>query len=162
VNLPRSRAKALARGLPRYRTGKPCLNGHRAPRLTSNRHCTMCHSKRGQRGVAEAAARRSRDLLYTALRRKHRNSSAFQRLGAGYEEFRAYIAEFFVTGMSWDNYGEWHLDHRRPLSSFDLTDPAQLAQALHHTNYRPLWASDNLSKGTRIDWPTLAASPAAQ
>ncbi len=51
--------------------------------------------------------------------------------------------------MSWDNYGEWHLDHIRPLSSFDIADRAQFLIAAHYTNYQPLWAADNISKGSR-------------
>lgn len=48
----------------------------------------------------------------------------------------------FQEGMSWDNYGEWHLDH----ILFYLTDRQQFLQAAHHTNLQPLWAADNISK----------------
>ncbi|AHM03043.1 hypothetical protein roselon_00603 [Roseibacterium elongatum DSM 19469] len=53
--------------------------------------------------------------------------------------------------MSWENRGEWHVDHVRPLASFDLSDPGQQAQAFHFSNTRPLWAGDNLSKGSLHD-----------
>lgn len=58
----------------------------------------------------------------------------------------------FRDGMSWDNYGKygWHVDHIRPCSSFDLTDPEQQKQCFHYTNLQPLWAAENLSKGD--DW----------
>lgn len=39
------------------------------------------------------------------------------------EFLKEFIASKFTEGMSWDNYGEWHLDHIRPCSSFDLSDP---------------------------------------
>ena len=52
--------------------------------------------------------------------------------------------------MSWENMGEWHLDHIRPCASFDLTDPDQQRQCFHYSNLQPLWASDNLSK--RHSW----------
>ncbi len=51
--------------------------------------------------------------------------------------------------MSWDNYGEWHIDHIVPLSSFDLTDKSQVNKVCHYTNLQPLWAIDNLRKGDR-------------
>jgi hypothetical protein len=53
--------------------------------------------------------------------------------------------------MSWDNWTTdgWHIDHIKPLASFDLTDRQQLLLACHYTNLQPLWAIDNLSKGDR-------------
>lgn len=51
--------------------------------------------------------------------------------------------------MSWDNYGKWELDHIQPLAKFDLTDPLQFAAAAHFSNYQPLWAKENASKGAR-------------
>jgi hypothetical protein len=54
--------------------------------------------------------------------------------------------------MTWENWAHrgWHLDHIRPLSSFDLTDEAQLKEAMHYTNLQPLWARDNLRKHAKI------------
>lgn len=75
-----------------------------------------------------------------------------QLLGCSYEELVAHLTSLFQEGMTWENYGEWQVDHKRPLSSFDLTDPAQLAQAAHYTNLQPLWWSDNLSKGDSLTW----------
>jgi hypothetical protein len=48
--------------------------------------------------------------------------------------------------MSWDNYGEWQIDHIKPLSKFDLTDRQQLHEACNFNNLQPLWAEDNLAK----------------
>jgi hypothetical protein len=48
--------------------------------------------------------------------------------------------------MSWDNWSlkGWHIDHIRPISSFDLSDPAQQKECFHYSNLQPLWAIDNL------------------
>lgn len=55
----------------------------------------------------------------------------------------------FKDGMSWDNYGKWHIDHIKPISLFikeGVKDPS-IINAL--SNLQPLWASENISKGSR-------------
>lgn len=53
--------------------------------------------------------------------------------------------------MSWDNYGRggWHIDHIRPLLSFDLSDTEQAKQAFHYSNLQPMWQADNIRKGAK-------------
>jgi hypothetical protein len=51
--------------------------------------------------------------------------------------------------MNWDNYGSWHIDHKKPLAAFDLTKVEQFRQAVHYTNLQPLWRIDNLRKGKK-------------
>lgn len=73
-------------------------------------------------------------------------------LGYSFDELVRHIELQFLQGMSWENYGSWHVDHIIPLSSFDIStreDPA-VRQAWALSNLRPLWAHDNLSKGCRI------------
>jgi hypothetical protein len=77
--------------------------------------------------------------------------SAIQNLGCSLEVARQHLEALFKPGMTWDNHGEWHIDHIRPLESFDLQDAEQLAQACHYTNLQPLWASENLAKGSDFE-----------
>jgi hypothetical protein len=63
-------------------------------------------------------------------------------------EFKLYIQNKFVDGMSWENYGKWHLDHIKPLCIAKDNEEALLLN--HHTNLQPLWAEDNLKKGKKI------------
>lgn len=70
-----------------------------------------------------------------------------EKLGYTKAEFIARIESQFETGMTWDNHGDWHIDHIKPISAFieeGVKDP-KIVNALD--NLQPLWAFDNLSKG---------------
>lgn len=90
-----------------------------------------------------------RNRLRLALKRNSKKGSAVRGLGCTIEEFKIYLEKNFLPGMTWENYGRfgWHVDHIKPLSLFDLTDPAQLKLVSHYTNLTPLWWKDNISKG---------------
>ena len=86
--------------------------------------------------------------LNKALIGNQKTGSAVQDLGCSIEELKRYLESKFEPGMNWENQGYygWHIDHIRPLSSFDLSDHKQLKQACHYTNLQPLWAKDHLLK----------------
>ncbi len=58
----------------------------------------------------------------------------------------------FQNGMTWDNYGQWHIDHIKPVSSFnfDSTDDSEFKECWSLNNLQPLWAEDNLKKSNKI------------
>jgi len=72
-------------------------------------------------------------------------------LGCNVVELKEHLSRQFRPGMSWDNYGEWHVDHIRPCISFDLSDPKQQLQCFHFSNLQPLWAKENMAKGGKHD-----------
>lgn len=90
-----------------------------------------------------------RSRLYQAVKNGVKVGSAVDDLGCTIEEFKVWIYSQFEPGMDWSNHGEWHLDHVRPLASFDLTNRDEFLEAASWLNYQPLWAKDNLSKGDR-------------
>lgn len=92
-----------------------------------------------------------RSRLKSAIRNDYKSGSAVRDLGCTISELKTYLESKFQTGMSWDNYGlyGWHIDHIKPLASFDLTDRKQLLEACHYTNLQPLWSQDNLSKSDK-------------
>jgi len=89
------------------------------------------------------------------------NSSCFDLLPYTNEELLKHIEAQFgmhpihVThnAMCWDNFGKWHLDHIRPVSSFSITGPESegFTECWALDNLRPLWAEENMSKGDRYD-----------
>ena len=60
-----------------------------------------------------------------------------------------HLQKQFKKGMTRENHGLWHIDHIRPVSSFDLTKPKEQIKCFHYTNLQPLWAKENLSKGAK-------------
>jgi len=76
-----------------------------------------------------------------------KNSRTQEILGCTFDFFKEYIEDQFIEGMSWDNHGKWHLDHIVPISSSKTED--DLIKLNHYSNFQPLWAFDNLSKGNR-------------
>jgi len=75
--------------------------------------------------------------------------SSISLWGCTVDCFKKHIEQKFALGMSWNNYGKWHIDHIKPLSKFDLTIIAQQKEAFNYTNLQPLWAIDNWSKSDK-------------
>jgi hypothetical protein len=90
-----------------------------------------------------------RRRLVAALKIGQKSGSAVRDLGCSIEFLKQYLEERFQPGMSWDDYGLWHIDHIMPLASFNLTDREQFLQACHYTNLQPLWAEENMKKGDK-------------
>ena len=68
------------------------------------------------------------------------------------EELMEHLENQFQPGMTWDNYGEWHIDHKIPRSSFNITSAEceEFKQCWALSNLQPLWQKDNLSKDNKI------------
>jgi hypothetical protein len=80
------------------------------------------------------------------------NKSWIKYVDYSVEELKIHLENKFREGMSWDNYGEWHIDHIKPKSLFNITDVNSDAfkECWSLNNLQPLWASDNCSKGNRF------------
>lgn len=99
-----------------------------------------------------------RGRLTRAIRGGYKSGSAVRDLGCTISELEAHLERQFQPGMTWGNWGRaqrekrtWHIDHIKPLSSFDLADAEQVRVACHYENLRPLWADENLRKGARLE-----------
>ena len=85
-----------------------------------------------------------RGHVFTALKKDKEMNSA-EYLGCNIETFKKH-EQRFTEGMSWENYGEWHVDHKIPLKN-NKPSLEEVFQRLHYTNTQPMWASENMSKG---------------
>jgi hypothetical protein len=78
------------------------------------------------------------------------NMSVSESITYNRQQLINHLENKFTNGMSWDNYGKggWHIDHIRPLASFDKNDNNWLLEAFSLDNLQPLYESDNCSKGS--------------
>lgn len=73
-------------------------------------------------------------------------------LGWDISDLIRHLERQFCDGMTWENYGKWHVDHIRPVSSFKFTsmnDP-EFRACWALSNLRPLWARENIQKRDNI------------
>lgn len=88
--------------------------------------------------------------LANVLKGRRKDAPTMALLGCSAAAAKRHLERQFSAGMTWANWGGvWHVDHIRPLAGFDLTDPAQLRDACHFTNLRPLPKLENLAKGAK-------------
>jgi len=105
-----------------------------------------------QLGSGFQVATQLRNRLRNALRANgtKKDLSALELLGCSMEHFREWFELKFRPGMTWENWGEWEIDHIRPCASFDLSDPSQQRQCFEYLNLQPLWKDENRRKSARI------------
>ncbi len=87
-----------------------------------------------------------RGMLSSVIRRlgKKKESTTYELLGYSAEQLREHIEKLFTHDMSWDNWGEWHIDHIIPITKFDKDTDPKVVNSLE--NLQPLWKSDNIRK----------------
>lgn len=91
-----------------------------------------------------------RRRVRSALKGMHKSEQTRKLIGCSISKLRKHIESQFQAGMNWGNYGDWHLDHIKPCASFDLKNSEQQMACFNYKNLQPLWASDNLKKGSNV------------
>jgi len=72
-----------------------------------------------------------------------------QYVGCTYQELLDHLESQFEEGMTWENQGEWHIDHFKAQSRFDPTIEEEKYKCWHYTNLQPMWSSENISWGNK-------------
>jgi hypothetical protein len=163
--VPSSRCKpcSVKRALDRYYASEKFSRSQERKALLEQRRLAEIESrKRRADGRLEKArhtlspAYRLRLGMLTRLRGYrargglHPEIKADNAIGCSWEELADYIEARWYDGMSWSNYGSWHIDHIVPISSADLTNRDEALRVLNFKNLQPLWAHENVKKGARI------------
>lgn len=93
-----------------------------------------------------------RGAIHKTITKGMKHKATFIALGYTAEELMAHLEAQFKQGMTWENYGKWHIDHIVPLAVHDYssTDDFDFKRAWALSNLQPLWARDNIAKGAKI------------
>jgi len=87
-----------------------------------------------------------RHRFRNAILKEHKSESVIKLTGCTISELKEHIESQFQQGMTWANHGKWHIDHIKPCSSFNLSDPEEQKKCFNYMNLQPLWAQDNYKK----------------
>ena len=93
--------------------------------------------------------------IWRSLKGKKNGRSWESLVDYTYKDLMDHIENQFVEGMSWENMGEWHIDHKIPLVVHNFTKPTHMdfSRAWSLENLQPLWAKDNMRKHAKLDKP---------
>jgi transposase-like protein len=98
-------------------------------------------------------AKNHRARIYQLVRRglMNKTQSSTQYLGCTFAHLKQHLESKFRPGMTWENHGKvWHVDHKRPLSKFNLMNAEECIRAFNWSNLQPLFAQENLRKSGKF------------
>ena len=87
-----------------------------------------------------------RGRMRKAIGRGDKAARTVELVGCSIEALKHHFENHFRQGMSWDNYGEWHIDHIIPCAAFDLSNPTHQKACFNWQNMQPLWRKENRNK----------------
>ena len=111
------------------------------------------HYKRISEDINYKLLVRCRTRIYQALKGYVKSKRTVSLIGCPVEYLKHHLEEQFQEGMSWDNYGKWHVDHIRPCASFNFSNESEQLECFNYTNLQPLWAEDNMKKHDKYEAP---------
>jgi hypothetical protein len=95
-----------------------------------------------------------RTAIYIVLKENKldKYTNYFNMVGYSAEQLKEHLEKQFKDGMNWENYGEWHVDHIKPISSFifETCDDEQFKVCWSLENLQPMWGIENIKKGNKI------------
>lgn len=95
-----------------------------------------------------------RTAIYQVLKESNveKNRHYFGILQYSPEELISHLESQFTDTMNWDNYGEWHVDHKLPITSFNIQEMGdeEFMKCWSLNNLQPMWGKENIVKGDKI------------
>ena len=95
-----------------------------------------------------------RTAIYQVLKESNveKNKHYFDILQYTPESLIKHLESQFENNMNWDNYGEWHVDHKLPITSFNIEEMGdeEFMRCWSLENLQPMWGTDNIRKSNRV------------
>jgi hypothetical protein len=95
-----------------------------------------------------------RTAIYQVLKENQiqKNGHYFETLKYSPENLIEHLESKFKDNMTWNNYGEWHVDHIKPISSFQITEigDKEFMSCWSLENLQPLWGEENIRKSNKL------------
>lgn len=118
-----------------------------------NKRKSLNHIKRKSIDIDYKLSRLLKDRIRAALKNKGKKCLRTMALtGCTMDFLISHVESTFKEGMNWGNHGiyGWHLDHKVPCASFDLSKVEEQMKCFHWSNIQALWSTDNLKKSCKI------------
>jgi hypothetical protein len=95
-----------------------------------------------------------RTAIYQVLKENsvEKNKSYFDILQYTPEELINHLEKQFKDDMTWENYGIWHVDHKLPITSFNIQEMGdeEFMKCWSLGNLQPMWGEENIRKSNKI------------
>ena len=95
-----------------------------------------------------------RTAIYQVLKESNveKNKHYFDILQYTPKELVTHLENKFTDKMSWDNYGDWHVDHKLPITHFNIQEMGdeEFMRCWSLDNLQPMWEFDNIFKSNKI------------
>ena len=96
-----------------------------------------------------------RTAIYTVLKESNvdKYGHYFDILQYTPDELINHLELQFKDDMSWDNYGIWHVDHKLPITSFDIQEMGdkEFMSCWSLDNLQPMWGIENIRKSNKTE-----------
>jgi hypothetical protein len=133
---------------------KKCLVKYRKENIdVISKNYVIYERKRKQTDPEFKLLKTLRSRIGNALKVRNieKNNTTLDLTGCSIAFLKGYLEAKFKEDMTWENHGEWHIDHIKPCASFNLLDEDEQNKCFHYTNLQPLWKIENLVKGSKYD-----------
>jgi len=146
----------LNKGKRRLQAQEPQMKEHRRIlermwRENNREHYNRYFHDYYERYPIKKVARNLRNRLYKLLKGEISSLHTKDLVGCSLEFLKQHLESQFKDGMTWDNYGIWHVDHIRPCESFDFRMAEEQKKCFFWTNLQPLWGPENISKNAKYN-----------